>query len=116
MFLRKTFGCLTDKNIQHLLLRYDLGQDCCRPALVGPGAQRGLLHLHGRSRLAVPGNRSGSQILAWHEDLELGSRKMLARLRLQFPDLRRGTGRTTQKSEAAWGGGGGVPDKPSYER
>ena len=27
---------------------------------------------------------------------------MLARLRLQFPNLRRGTGKATQKSEAAW--------------
>ena len=78
VLVRRCFGCLTAKNIQHLLIRYQLRDHCASPALVGPGAQRGLMHLCGRSRLALYRDRTAVQILQCREDLELGRKKMFA--------------------------------------
>ena len=58
-YLKASFGCLTAKNLQHILQCHDLGQDCSCPDLAGPGAQRGMMHLLGRSRRAV-------SVLTWH--------------------------------------------------
>ena len=91
--LRRSFGSLTGKNIQHVLLRHGLGPHCTSPCLVGPGAQRGILHMAGRSRLAGFGDSSWPQLLQWRQDLEDSRRKILSAFRLDFPEARRGKGK-----------------------
>ena len=41
LFLRRSFGCLTAKNLQHILQRHDLGHDCSCPAFSGSGSVEG---------------------------------------------------------------------------
>ena len=100
--LRRAFGCLTAKNVQHMLHRHDLRARLLLACPRGPRSARGIAHLQGRSRSAVVGDRTGSQILTWHEDLEVARKKLLSCLRLLFPDLRRGTGKTQQSGEDSW--------------
>eukprot|EP00439_Symbiodinium_sp_Y106_P081119 s636_g20.t1 len=37
-YLKASFGCLTAKNLQHILQCHDLGQDCSCPDLAGRGS------------------------------------------------------------------------------
>ncbi|CAE7383265.1 unnamed protein product [Symbiodinium sp. KB8] len=57
------------------------------------GAQRGILHMAGRSRLAGFGDSSWPQLLQWRQDLEDSRRKILSAFRLDFPEARRGKGK-----------------------
>ena len=92
--LRRSFGSLTGKNIQHMLVRHGLGSQCASPCLAGPGAGRGILHMSGRSRLAGFRDSSWPQLLQWHQDLHDSRRKILSAFRLDFPEVRRGKGKS----------------------